>query len=59
MSGVPVGEGGVDRVEGCRGGGAEEAMAALVVTSGDRPALLQAVDRPFDGVALLVSLSTT
>ncbi|GGQ33285.1 hypothetical protein GCM10010266_65670 [Streptomyces griseomycini] len=29
-------------------------MAALVVTRGDGPGLLEAADRPFDGVAFLV-----
>jgi hypothetical protein len=45
--------------EGCDGGGAEEAeedVVAFVVASGDRPGLLQAVDRPLDDVALLVAV---
>src|SRR5882757_339722 len=37
-------------------GGAEVDVAALVVAGGDRAELLELVDRPFDGVALLVAL---
>jgi hypothetical protein len=39
-----------------RGGGAEEDVAALVMSSGDRPILLQTVDCPLDRVALLVAV---
>jgi hypothetical protein len=43
-----------DRRSNC--GGAEVDVAALVVAGGDRAELLELVDRPFDGVALLVAL---
>jgi hypothetical protein len=42
--------------EGCRGGRAKVDIAALVIAGGHRPVLLQPVDGPLDGVALLVPL---
>lgn len=42
--------------EGRCGGSAGEHVAALVVAGGDRSELFHAVDRPLDGVALLVAV---
>ncbi|MGW3360801.1 hypothetical protein ACWDFL_36325 [Streptomyces bungoensis] len=42
--------------DGSGRGGAEEDVSALVVASGDRSGLLQAVDCPLDGTALLVAV---
>jgi hypothetical protein len=42
--------------QGCRGGCAKEDVATFVIAGGHRPGLLQLVDRPLDGVALLVPL---